>query len=269
MSFEACAAIVEKGDPDRFLATMAAPVAARRVLFPIYAFNVEVTRAPWLTEEAMIAEMRLQWWADVLEEIASGGPVRRHEVTNELATVLDPEGARVLGGLVAARRWDIYKDAFEDDLHFVDYINATSGDLLWTAARLCGAGQGQEGPHKAPNDLEGMIKRYGFGVGVANWFRAIPELEARGRIPMLDGTTDGVRLQALAALRDLETARWAMSKDNMVDEATTAVLRVGWRARRTLKKAAKSPMLVARGGLEESPIQRRFGLFWRTVSNTF
>jgi phytoene synthase len=44
MSLNACAALVERSDPDRFRATMAAPVAARRVLFPIYAFNVEVTR---------------------------------------------------------------------------------------------------------------------------------------------------------------------------------------------------------------------------------
>ena len=55
MSLNACAALVERSDPDRFRATMAAPVAARRVLFPIYAFNVEVTRAPWVTQEVMIA----------------------------------------------------------------------------------------------------------------------------------------------------------------------------------------------------------------------
>ena len=78
--WHACAAIVEKGDPDRFLAAMAAPVAARRVLFPLYALNIEVARAPWVTEEAMIAEMRLQWWRDALAEIAAGGQVRRHEV---------------------------------------------------------------------------------------------------------------------------------------------------------------------------------------------
>ncbi len=40
----ACAAIVQRGDPDRFMATMAAPVAARRVLFPLYALNVEIAR---------------------------------------------------------------------------------------------------------------------------------------------------------------------------------------------------------------------------------
>ena len=71
----ACAAIVERADPLRFRATMAAPVKARRVLFPLYAFNIEVARAPWVTQEAMIAEMRLQWWRDVCEEIGQGGPV--------------------------------------------------------------------------------------------------------------------------------------------------------------------------------------------------
>ena len=60
MSLQACAELVERGDPDRFLATMAAPVALRATLFPLYAFNVEIARAPWVTQEPMIAEMRLQ-----------------------------------------------------------------------------------------------------------------------------------------------------------------------------------------------------------------
>lgn len=84
MNFDAdtigCAGIVERGDPDRFRAAMAAPPKARAVLFPLYAFNVEVSRAPWASQEPMIAEMRLQWWRDALDEIATGKPARRHEV---------------------------------------------------------------------------------------------------------------------------------------------------------------------------------------------
>ena len=69
----ACAAMVERADPWRFRAAMAAPVETRKLLFPLYAFNVEVARAPWVTQETMIAEMRLQWWRDALEEVAKGG----------------------------------------------------------------------------------------------------------------------------------------------------------------------------------------------------
>ena len=85
----ACADLVRRGDPDRFRAVMAAPVAARERLFPVYAFNLEVSRAPWVTEEPMVAEMRLQWWRDALGEIREGGPVRRHEVATPLSGVVD------------------------------------------------------------------------------------------------------------------------------------------------------------------------------------
>ncbi|MDZ7907533.1 MAG: hypothetical protein U5N10_04435 [Gemmobacter sp.] len=47
MSDEACAALVERADPERFAATMAADVADRPLLWPLYAFNIEVARAPW------------------------------------------------------------------------------------------------------------------------------------------------------------------------------------------------------------------------------
>ncbi len=47
MSLEACAALVERGDPDRHAAAMAAPPAARARLWPLYAFNLEGgARAP-------------------------------------------------------------------------------------------------------------------------------------------------------------------------------------------------------------------------------
>ena len=142
MSFDAdlnaCAALVERADPLRFRAAMAAPVAARRVLFPLYAFNVEVARAPWVTQEPMIAEMRLQWWRDVSEEIAEGRAVRRHEVATPLAQAITPQDAALLDELAAARRWDIYKDAFEDEAHFARYMDQTAGNLTWVAARSLG-----------------------------------------------------------------------------------------------------------------------------------
>ena len=99
MSTQACARIVKQGDPDRFVATMAAPAPMRPALFAIFAFNVEVTRAPWLTSEPMIAEMRLQWWRDALAEIGAGSRVRHHEVAVALAQVLDREGAAILDKL--------------------------------------------------------------------------------------------------------------------------------------------------------------------------
>ncbi|MFM2390434.1 MAG: hypothetical protein RLZZ437_1989, partial [Pseudomonadota bacterium] len=99
MTVDACAAIVQRGDPDRFAAVMAAPRQARAPLLVLYAFNLEVARAPWVAKEPMIAEMRLQWWRDVLE-----GPRRAHEVAGPLHDLIAEKGLAVdvLDRLVAA-----------------------------------------------------------------------------------------------------------------------------------------------------------------------
>ena len=64
MSLDACAALLQRGDPDRYLSVLAAPLWARELLLPLYACNLEIARAPWASKEPMIAEMRLQWWRD-------------------------------------------------------------------------------------------------------------------------------------------------------------------------------------------------------------
>ena len=254
MSVEACADIVKRGDPDRFLAAMTADPARRRILFPLYAFNVEVARAPWLTSEPMIAEMRLQWWRDVLEEIQAGANVRRHEVVTPLAEVLDKEAAEALDANVAARRWDIYKDPFEDDAHFKDYIISTSGVLLEQAVRLtCDS---------APKAELEAARAVGYAQGLANWFLAIPELEARKRIPLVDGRPPAISELAQGGLDELSKARAYGSQ-----KASAAVLRSAWRSRTILQQVVEAPERVAECSLGTSEFARKFSLLWLSLRN--
>ena len=44
----AVAGLVERGDPERWRSAMTAPPAARPGLMALYAFNLEVARAPWV-----------------------------------------------------------------------------------------------------------------------------------------------------------------------------------------------------------------------------
>ncbi len=238
MSFEACAALVEKADPLRFRAAMAAPVSARKILFPLYAFNIEVARAPWVTQEAMIAEMRLQWWRDALEEIAEGKTPRRHEVVDALAGCLDAQGARCLDGLVAARRWDIYSEPFEDRAHFDEYINATSAHLMWTAARLLG-----------PAD-EGFVRDFGYGVGVANILQAYPALNGQGRKPLADTSDAATAALAASGQARLDKAR---KSRRSVSKAAGAALIAGYHARPVLQRVQREPARVVADALDVNP----------------
>lgn len=248
---KACAALVHRADPDRFMAAMAAPVAVRPALFPLFALNAEVARAPWVSQEAMISEMRLQWWRDALQEIAEGKPARRHEVVTPLAQVLSPHLAAMLDEYVAVRRWDIYRDPFEDEAHFDAYINHSAGSLMVASAQMLGAAD------------EDVLRDFGYGVGVANWLRAIPDLEARGRIPLVDGTPDGVRALAQKALDRLRLAR---SKTSAVSVDARPALYAGWQAEWVLRQAVSGPDRVAAGDLAQGEIRRRLSLMWAVAS---
>jgi phytoene/squalene synthetase len=247
----ACADLVRRADPPRLQAAMAAPVAARRVLFPVYAFNVEVARAPWVTSEPMIAEMRLQWWVDALDEIRAGGVVRRHEVVTPLARVLDAEGAGLLADLIEARRWDIGRDPFEDEAHFTRYIEATSGNLIRAAARALG-----------PAETDVLVDA-GFALGLANWFRAIPALEAAGRRPLPDGRPEAVRALAVEGLRRLAKARAGRAG---VSSAAAPALFPLWEAGPVLRAAERRPGAVATGTLDPAPARSRLALILRAMS---
>ncbi len=244
---KACAALVQKADPDRFLAAMAAPVSARAKLFPLYALNVEVARAPWVTQEPMIAEMRLQWWRDALQEIADGAEVRRHEVLTPLVTILSPHLAGILDEYIAVRRWDIYRDPFEDVEHFDNYMEQSSSTPLLVAAQVLGSAE------------ESVVRDFGYATGVANWFRAVPELEARGRIPMLDGTPKGVSYLAQKAMKRLLSAQGRRSE---VSRQARPAMFVGWQTKRILELVLQNPHRVASGALRDSEVRRKASLMW-------
>ncbi len=250
MSLDACAALVERGDPDRFAAVMAAPVAARARLWPLYAFNLEVARAPWVTKEAMIAEMRLQWWRDVVAEPKA----RAHEVAGPLHGLIREAGlpVDVLDRLAAARRWDVYSDAFQDRAAFDAYLDDTGAGLMWLAALALGAAPEAEMP----------VRAFGWAAGLASYLRAVPELEARGRVPLVDGRPAALRALAEDGLRCIANARAAR---HLVGPGATALL-AGWQSEALLRSVVRDPTVVARGGMGLSEFSRRGLLLWTAMS---
>ncbi len=251
MSLAACAALVERGDPDRFLAAMAAPPPLRAVLFPLYAFNLEVARAPYVTEEALIAEMRLQWWRDTVQEAAEGAPSRAHEVAGPLATLIRDRALPValLDAAILARRWDIGREAFADGAALRRHLEVTAGNLAWLACLGIGV----------PAALESGVRQAAFAGGVANWLLAVPEYERRGRRPLVDGRPEGVARLAAEGLAALRAAR----RQDL--RAAAPVLRAFWRAGAILGQAERAPGLVAEGRLGTSEFRRRGGLMLRAA----
>jgi 15-cis-phytoene synthase len=171
-------------------------------------------------------------------------PPRAHEVVTALAPILDAEGAATLDRAVAARRWDIYTDPFEDEAHFADYLDATSGHLMWTAARALGA----------PPETEPVVRDFAWGAGLAAFLRAIPELEARGRKPLPDGRPGAIQTLAREGLQRIARAR--RSRHGLPTHRCAGPL-PGLAGRSAPAASAADPTRVAKGTLGLSEFSRR------------
>lgn len=251
MTVAACAALVERGDPDRFLAVMAAPREVRAQLFPLYAFNLEVARAPWVTEEPLIAEMRLQWWRDVVANAASGAG-RAHEVAGPLHELIRDFGlpVDVLDRLIAARRWDIHREPHHDLQALDAYLEDSGAGMMWLAGRALGA----------PDAAEGPMRDYGWANAAAGYLRAVPALVARGRQPL----PEGVGARDLAALGLARLARARLGRKAVPKGATPALL-AGWQAQPLLRQALALSD-ADQGAVQLAEFNRRGRLLWQAVS---
>lgn len=242
-ALNACAEMVERGDPDRFAAAMTARLSERVLLWPLYAFNLEVARAPWVTKEPIIAEMRLQFWRDTLAEIEAGQGPRAHEVAAPLYALHEERGLPLaaLSEMIDARRVDIAREPFTNPEALWSYLGQTSGALMWASVAALGGTD------------EAEARALGSAQGLANWLLAQPALYEGGwqaseetvLLPLLD--------PALAALNT-----------GTFGHAAPAA-RAAWRAKGILTRAKANPAAIGQGALGGSEFARRTALLLRTI----
>ncbi len=168
---------------------------------------------------------------------------------------LTPRDAQILLDLVAARRGDIARTGFDDREALGRYLQATSGGLMWVAARLCGVPDGD-------GRAEAAIREIGHAAGLGAWFLAVPALAARGMSPLPDPSPEAIRALAQDGLARLKAAR------RQVPAAARPATRTGWRARKTLSLAAANPAAVTGGSLHISEFSRKLSLLLRVLSGS-
>lgn len=244
MSVDACAAMVARSDPDRFASAMTAPMHVRGDLMVLYAFNLEVARAPWVTSEPLLAEMRMQWWTDTLEEIATGKPARAHEVAGPLSEMIRRHAlpTEPLRALISARRLDVDPGPPEDWEALWRYLDAVAGGLMATAARVLGADE----------RVARAAHRFGTTAGAARYIEALPPLLQAGHQPLPVAGEEGVATLARQALTRLERLR--------PPRATLPAFLAGWTARAVLKTAAQRPERALAGQISRPEAWRRLSL---------
>ncbi len=247
--------MVAQGDPDRHAATLAASPDVQAKLWPLYAFNLEIARAAWASHEPLVAQMRLQFWADVLDAIDTGASLPQHDVAGPLADVWRGASLPLALGhqMIAARDWDVSKGRFASDADLIAHLQATGGNLMWLTALTLGAHPSQET----------VIRDMAHASALANWLLAAPALRAAGCAPLPDEGATAIRQLATSGLHHLAKAR---SYRASLPARLTPVLLTGWRAGALLTQAARHPDRVLAGTLAQSEFARRGSLMLRALS---
>ncbi|WP_347268544.1 squalene/phytoene synthase family protein [Paracoccus sp. (in: a-proteobacteria)] len=194
MSLDDCAGVLREHDPDRFGICLLAPAAARPRLVTLYALNLELARAPLATAEPLLAEMRLQWWVEQLDDIAAGKP-QLHELLAPLAAAW---GARAgaFTALAEARRRDTAREPHDGPEAVATYVRATAVPLALFAAEAL------DGPKAAMPAVAAQAE----GVGLASWLAALPVLQGLG-LGLWDPAPAALAEIAALARRQLVAAR--------------------------------------------------------------
>jgi 15-cis-phytoene synthase len=128
---------VRQYDQDRYLATLFAPADKQHHLTALYAFNAEICRIAGQVSEPQLAEIRLQWWRDVVDGIFHQD-TQDHPVAQALAKAIEvgdiPKHA--LMNLLAAHEFDFYSDVMPSLHDLEGYLGDTQSALIQMAAMI-------------------------------------------------------------------------------------------------------------------------------------
>jgi len=165
--------IARADDPDRTLAALFAPRAARDDLFALFAFNAELARIADQVTEPGLGAIRLQWWREAIDTAASGGSTGQ-PVADAFGQVLARRALsrERLGALIDARSFDIGETVMPDTRTLDAYLFDTTGGLFALAAEIVGA----SGENR---DL--VAEAGGQAYGLVRVMKSLPGLAAKGR----------------------------------------------------------------------------------------
>jgi len=242
-----CAEQVRLYDHDRFMTVIFAPAAAREHLFALYAFNIELAKVREIVSEALIGQMRLQWWRDTLDRLYAGETIP-HEVARPLGEAIAagalPRAA--FDSLIDAREFDLDMTPPADLTALLNYAEGTGAPVLGIALQIVGGGPAAAEVARLAGTawaLTGLLRAVPFHARQHRLYLPADMLEQAGV-----GTGRLFDLKPEAGLADVVRAIGDRARANFADAQ---------RSLRSLPRAGRSPaLLIELGRLYLNDLQR-------------
>jgi phytoene synthase len=181
---DAVVASARSGEPDRYLAALLAPPAARPHLLALAAFSSELARVPsFVTREPAMGQIRLQWWRDALAaadaDARTGNPIAD---AMRAATHRFDLPASLLLDVIDAREVDLAGQALPDDAALATHLWKSEGALFALAAGILRRDPGA--------DVQAAAAACGQAYGLARLLLGLPHALAHGRLPLSQTVLD-------------------------------------------------------------------------------
>ena len=233
-----CAEIARRFDPDLHRAAMFTGEPLRSGLMVMIAFDVECARALGASDK-MIAQMRLQWWQDRVEDALAGRAVD-HEVAGPLAALIQSGGLGKRDHLDYFYGWSrMLGEAFSAE-DFDAWMTDRYGAWLMLSARCLGLGT-VEDQHALRAMGRAMSLSYALRNAVAMGADGMALLPLAGldRSAVARGETTATAREVIARLVSGAVSDLAEARAQHVSRGMKPLLRLGWRADATLTSAAR------------------------------
>lgn len=284
-AYERCAALVRTSDRDGYLAGLFAPAPARRHLYALHAFAVEIARVGAAVREPLAGEIRLQWWRDALageRAEATGSPVAA-ALRDTISRCALPVGPLI--GLIDAHGSELYGEPTANLAALDSHLDATTGTLFALGAAIlatvAGPADGQRNPASPAGDaaaaaIATAARSAGIAYGVALRRASFAHDAGRGNIfvPAELLERHGITRDDIAARRDTAGLRAAIAQ--LRDHALIAYAALAAAAPALPMPTAPAflaatlvPLLIARDGAPFAtaaiPPWRRQWALWRAA----
>jgi NADH dehydrogenase [ubiquinone] 1 alpha subcomplex assembly factor 6 len=207
-----CGDMVHRLDRDRFMCTALAPVEKRPPLLALLAFNLEIATIPELVSEALLGEIRLQWWRDAIDAIFSSQQIE-HPVALGLAAAIGKYGLTrsLFDDYLDARSFDMQQKAPASLIELENYAGSSAGALNELMGEVL--------QPEMQFETRAAVRDVGIAWALSGLLFSVPFHAGQGRSYLPDDVEEGEQIAAVA-----QSARIYIKKAREASRFAPAVL---------------------------------------------
>jgi NADH dehydrogenase [ubiquinone] 1 alpha subcomplex assembly factor 6 len=256
-----CSDLVYRHDRQRMMCVSLASLDKREPLLALLAFNHEIAIIPELVSEALLGEIRLQWWRDTIAAIFDG-TTPDHPVAHGLA-------------------WAIEKCVISQHL-FEEYLEGRSFDLLESPPATLGQLENYaKGTAGALNELMAEVllvepnvqtrlaaRHAGTAWALAGLLGAIPFHASQGRSYLPADLPEDEKVVAVAKAAERYVLEARNAHQHVPHSLLPAMLPIAL-AEYGLRKLARCDFNLGDASLQRPGIGRLFGFYWKVIRKRY